>query len=321
MKKLDTHTRFTLRKELTAKKEIIFKIIQASNWKRLLCLTIVMSLAVLFMSNSTDYQPDKTCQDTHISLDTDCADAAAMQLYPQEAESPTNQTPNANHTVRMGFSFLGIWDFLVAKFSTWTADDDDDETSISEEDQKQLLLAPDCPPANVATPYIGGQIFRDVDHNGMFDNTIDVPIPNILVSVYSDTGLVGTTTSSADGDYLFQNASMTVGTEYRVEFTGYPSYLQTATAAAGTYTSVQFVTPNVCNIDFGLVDPYEYVDANPSLVVTCFVEGDNVGRTEDVLVSLDFDNPTTISKEAQALATGTTYGVAYYRFNLCSHRS
>jgi len=248
------------------------------------------------------YATDKVCKDEYVDLDINCATETIERILYADETGTLESSSQLEYTItHMGFSFSGLWDALTNWFSK------------SEKPDNQIVLAPDCPPTSVISPYIGGRIFRDVDHNGLYDVTIDVPVPNVLVSVYSDTGLVGTTTSSADGDYLFQSASMTVGTEYRVEFTGYPGYLQTATVAPGTYTSVQFFTPNVCNIDFGLVDPYEYVGPAPSLVLPCYLEGDNVGNAGDALVSIDFDNPSTISHESQGLQIGTTFGVAYSR--------
>jgi hypothetical protein len=204
-------------------------------------------------------------------------------------------------------------DFLLINRNTDRQSKSTVSSIVSSTKNFSSLIAPDCPPATVTNPYIGGRIYRDVDHNGVFDNSIDQPVEAVLVSIYSPTGLVGTTTSSADGDYLFESAAMTNGTEYRVEFTDFPSFLEPGAVGNLNNTSVQFVSPSVCDISLGLVDPYEYIGPDPDVVLPCFIMGDNTGTTGDALVSFPFDATpgTTKNLEAQGGAIGTTYGVAY----------
>lgn len=176
-----------------------------------------------------------------------------------------------------------------------------------------FAVAPDCPPVPVVNPYIGGRVYQDNNHDGLLD-VGDFPVEGVTVTAYdASNAAVASTMSSADGDYLITSAALTAGTEYRVEFTGFPSFLETSIVnTTNSNTSVQFVTPDVCNIDLGLIDPYGYVDPSASsLVVTCFLEGDNVGNTDGTIVSMDYENPTGVVYESQGLTTGSTYGLAY----------
>ncbi|MCG8330648.1 MAG: hypothetical protein MI974_23325, partial [Chitinophagales bacterium] len=175
----------------------------------------------------------------------------------------------------------------------------------------RMMMAPDCPPMPVVNPYIGGKTYRDIGQDGVLTAGIDQAVANVTVSVYSASGLVGTTTSSVDGDYLFENAALTPGETYRVEFSSFPSNLEPSIAGGGNGTSVQFISANSCDNNFGLINPDEYVEPNPTVVTNCFILGDNVGDPGDVLISMDYNSPTTIGHESQGGQIGSTYGLAF----------
>ena len=185
------------------------------------------------------------------------------------------------------------------------------QTSTQKNTAARMMMAPDCPPMPVVNPYIGGRTYRDIGQDGALTAGIDQPVANVTVSVYSSSGLVGSTTSSVDGDYLFESAALTPGETYRVEFSSFPSNLEPSIAGSGNGTSVQFISANSCDNNFGLINPDEYVEPNPTVVTNCFILGDNVGDPGDVLVSVDYNNPAAIGHESQGGQIGSTYGLAF----------
>ncbi|QQS29846.1 MAG: DUF11 domain-containing protein [Sphingobacteriales bacterium] len=179
-----------------------------------------------------------------------------------------------------------------------------------------------CPPTVVTVPYIGGKVFLDYGQDGAFNTGIDQPVSGVTISVYSASNtLVGTATSTADGNYIFESASMTNGARYRLEFTNGPSEYEQTFAGTDSKTSVQFATASSCNINFGLMDPVLYCQTGPRFATNRFVEGNNSG-TDNTIVSIEFNaaasasesnDPSLASAEAVANVTGTTLGLAYQR--------
>ncbi|QQS29850.1 MAG: hypothetical protein IPM47_02515 [Sphingobacteriales bacterium] len=179
-----------------------------------------------------------------------------------------------------------------------------------------------CPPTVVTVPYIGGKVFLDYGQDGAFNTGIDQPISGVTISVYSASNtLVGTATSTADGNYIFESASMTNGSRYRLEFTNGPTEYEQTFAGTDSKTSVQFATASGCNINFGLMDPVLYCQTDPRFATNRFVEGNNSG-TDNVIVSVAYNaaasanesnDPSLSSPEAVANVLGTTLGLAYQR--------
>lgn len=173
------------------------------------------------------------------------------------------------------------------------------------------IKAPVCPPLTVVNPYIGGKVFVDRDQDGARTPDIDFAVPNVTVSVYDDNGLVGTTVSSPDGDYLFESAALLPGTTYRIEFTDYPTDYTPSAFGIHDGTSVQFTVPNSCGVDFMLANVGLYLDASPTVVTNCYLTSSNLTDPGDVLISFDFNNPSAIGHEARGQDIGTTFGLAY----------
>ncbi|MDF7820552.1 SdrD B-like domain-containing protein [Runella sp. MFBS21] len=183
-------------------------------------------------------------------------------------------------------------------------------------------LAQVCPPSNVVNPYIGGKVFLDYAHDGVFTTNIDQPIAGVTVTAYnSANAAVGTATSIADGTYLIESAQLSTGTSYRIEFSNFPAGHEQSFAGTNNGTSVQFAAANSCNINLALTNPDFYCQAAPKFVTSCFVEGANTGN-DDVLISMHYNSTPTandagdavlIAHEAVASAIGTTFGLAYQR--------
>ncbi|WP_028663935.1 SdrD B-like domain-containing protein [Runella zeae] len=183
-------------------------------------------------------------------------------------------------------------------------------------------LAQVCPPSNVVNPYIGGKVFLDYAHDGVFTTNIDQPIAGVTVTAYNSANVaVGTATSIADGTYLIESAQLSTGTSYRIEFSNFPAGHEQSFAGTNNGTSVQFAAANSCNINLALTNPDFYCQAAPKFVTSCFVEGANTGN-DDVLISMHYNSTPTandagdavlVAHEAVASAIGTTYGLAYQR--------
>ena len=186
--------------------------------------------------------------------------------------------------------------------------------------------------ATGVTGKITGQVFRDYDGSG----TKSVTEPGqegIEVRAFDVTGApVGAAaTSGLDGSYTL-TANAGPGTPVRVEFTIPATYgfLQIGPAAVpvggavASQTSVQFTTVGQA-ANFGVWNPAEYCQTNPTLVLACHTFGDPIkGSTKDLAQLKTF--PATASgspwdKTATVVpatlspnkALGTVFGLAYSR--------
>ncbi|MEM7129291.1 MAG: SdrD B-like domain-containing protein [Chloroflexota bacterium] len=126
-------------------------------------------------------------------------------------------------------------------------------------------------------------------------------VADVDVTAYDAAGAVvgSAITTSADGSYTMEVSG---SAPYRVEFSGWPSYLTPGVTSAnidGGATSslgprVQFVlnTP-ANNINFALMDPARYCQANPLMITPCYVNGDPLAGGEagdsDVLVAFPYN--------------------------------
>ena len=178
-----------------------------------------------------------------------------------------------------------------------------------------------CPPAAGSPPYIGGNVFLDYGQDGVKNANIDQPVQGVLVKAFNVAGaLVASGSSQADGTYLLVNAGFVAGT-YRLEFSNLPTGNFNSAQGTGNGTSVQFAAASTCNNNFAVAQPNIYCQSNPSVVLSCFVEGANTGAG-DVLISVPYNvtpaaaeanDKNLIKHEAIASAIGTTYGLAYQR--------
>jgi hypothetical protein len=186
------------------------------------------------------------------------------------------------------------------------------DTEISSEITYSAMIIANCPPAT-ADPYIGGKVFKDIDMDGQNDANIDQAVPNVTITVFDLSGnQVGTATSETDGTYLVSSASLSASEKYRVEFSAWSDDYLPSFSGVNNASDIQFVTGSSCGVDFALTNPNDYCQSNPTIVTSCYAEGDQTSNT-DVLVSFAYNNPTTVNHEAVANQIGTTYGLAYQR--------
>ncbi|MCH9646898.1 MAG: carboxypeptidase regulatory-like domain-containing protein [Deltaproteobacteria bacterium] len=103
---------------------------------------------------------------------------------------------------------------------------------------------------------IGGTVFEDQDQGGDNDEPLEPLVRDATVTLYRIVGgqrfLVGTTTTDANGDYLF--TGLPPG-DYEIETdpsgTSVAGYLQTTQTTTGGVQSVMLVAANVTDQDFG----------------------------------------------------------------------
>lgn len=164
---------------------------------------------------------------------------------------------------------------------------------------------------------ITGTVFRDFNANGARD-TGEPGVGEITVTAYADTGaVVATVTTDATGAYTLTVAP---GSTVRVEFTGWPGYLQPGPGGPDSGTTVLFATEGNTNVNVGLLNPAEYCQTNPTLATPLYINGDPLlgGTTanRDVLVSFTYNLSGTSPPPVRlALASqiGATWGLAYQR--------
>ena len=122
---------------------------------------------------------------------------------------------------------------------------------------------------------ISGTTYRDVDADGTHDST-EPAQGGITVTATDGNGGSVTTVSAASGGYSLDVSGLSAGL-YRLEFSGWPAGLRPGPNGANNPTSVVVAAKGAANVDFGVIDPAGYCQANPKLVVTCFVAGTNNG--------------------------------------------
>jgi hypothetical protein len=182
-------------------------------------------------------------------------------------------------------------------------------------------------PCTDAPGMIGGKAFQDFNFNGE-DDQVSAGIAGVEVYIYGsdengNSQIIATTTTDAAGNYVFTN--LKDGNTYRVEF-HLPSnlpYAQSGFNGTDSRTRVQFAQSPNCQINIGLSKPIDYCEADPSLAIPCFVNGDPLAAgsgsaDEEALVifksSYENGNPKP-TKLATASQIGSTWGIAYQKKN------
>lgn len=120
---------------------------------------------------------------------------------------------------------------------------------------------------------INGQVFRDFNANGNFDNTpsfAELGVAGVTVKAFDSAGvLAATATSTASGTYTL--SGLTAGAPYRLEFSWAETWLKPG-AAGGT--STQFVKDGTSTADLALSSPEEYSQDNPQIATSNFLVGE-----------------------------------------------
>ncbi len=105
---------------------------------------------------------------------------------------------------------------------------------------------------------ISGNVFRDVNANGVDNGAGDPGVMGIEVRAFNATGANvtpgGVVTTDVNGDYSLATTDAGNG-PYRVEFSNLPAGFQPTPVGTGNGTSVQFTSAPAANINFGINNP------------------------------------------------------------------
>ncbi|MBI4515990.1 MAG: hypothetical protein HY699_09280, partial [Deltaproteobacteria bacterium] len=164
--------------------------------------------------------------------------------------------------------------------------------------------------------YVSGYVYRDFDADGVRDG-LEPGVLGVTVTAYdAANNVITSATTASNGGYTLTGVSGTA----RIEFSGWPSYLAPGPNGVSNGTSVQFVTSPSCNVGFGLVEPGEYCQANPTLAVPWYVNGDplagGTAGTATAMISFPYTASGTTPAWTQlstAANIGATWGLAYQR--------
>ena len=186
-----------------------------------------------------------------------------------------------------------------------------------------LLVASGVPFAQLGQPAgalgsaITGTVFRDYDGNGV-RGVREPGQATITVTGFGPSGAVyGPVQTAADGTYSL--TAIPAGTKVRVEATGVPSYLRPAPIGSNNGSLVRFAAEGDTGVDMAVMNPADYCQNNPDLLLPCFLNGNQAdGASNGVLYRLPYGGATGGGTTggavvANATDTGTTYGVAYQR--------
>lgn len=204
---------------------------------------------------------------------------------------------------------------LPADASTQTAQafvGADYASSTCKAEQMGITLPAACPLTECATGQTGGTVWNDYSADGIKQAGETSGVQGVTVKAYDCNGaLVGTTTTDVVGNYVFANIAASAY-PIRVEFSNLPAQA-TANGTDGR-TTTQFVTAADCSVDLGVLAPSDYCQSNPSIVVPCYVNGDQSG-SEDVLVGFPYNTtgaaPSGIVHLAKSSDLGAVWGVAF----------
>ena len=182
-----------------------------------------------------------------------------------------------------------------------------------------LFFTPQYLAAQTACAGVGGKVFSDFNFNGINDETSTVGVDGVKVYLYAADGTADSTLTSGGGKYNF--AAATAGKPYRIEIK-IPTSLNTYQL---TSSAIQFGTAPLCSVNFGVAINADYCQANPYVIIPCYVNGDPTnanGSAKDsvALVAVPFLEPNAgphadLLPVAKAGQIGSVWGVAYDKKN------
>ncbi|MCB9030648.1 MAG: hypothetical protein H6619_06310 [Deltaproteobacteria bacterium] len=174
---------------------------------------------------------------------------------------------------------------------------------------------------NCSSGDIGGIVFNDLNANGA-QGLVETGVAGVTLQLTDANGqIVGSTTTAANGSYLF---SAVGDAAYRLEVIA-PTGAAHGAIGTGSLSSVAFPSQANCSLNFGLSFPKEFCQDDPDLATPCFVSGDPLGSGTaaqgDVIVSFPYSSSGQWSLGQAAMPNhlafnsevGTTWGLAYQR--------
>ncbi len=166
-----------------------------------------------------------------------------------------------------------------------------------------------------AATEVTGVVYLDGDYDGVYDDATEhLSLATISVTATDAEGNSFSTTAT-NGTYSF--TGLVEGKDYRLEFENIPNGLSISrlNAAADNGGDVQIITAGSC-ANLGLVNPDFYCQENPTLISSCFVEG-NPNTASDVVVKWSYNNEGLDPGDKQTITlasqSGSLWGMAYHR--------
>lgn len=133
-----------------------------------------------------------------------------------------------------------------------------------------------------AVPDIAGQLFRDNNFDGAFTTANDQGFyAGVTVTAYDKLGVSKSVQTKVDGFYTLPTAGLTG--PFRIEVTVPPGFVP-GPIGPDSKSTVRFVSdPNATGVNFGLVNPRDYAQANPDLITTQYDFGDAISSQGAIL--------------------------------------
>ena len=148
---------------------------------------------------------------------------------------------------------------------------------------------------------ITGTVYRDANSNGTKD-AHDAGQAGVTVTATDTTGTQISTVSAADGSYSLGVAALGAG-PFRIEFSNWPANLRPAPHGTDDPTSVSNAAAGA-KVNFGVLDPEDYCQANPNLAVSCFVAGVDGAADLETLATFPYKAGTTETSAHDASRPG-----------------
>ena len=137
---------------------------------------------------------------------------------------------------------------------------------------------------------LGGNVFRDYNADGVDAGDSEPGVGGITVNAYADNNaLIATTVVQPNGDYNFTDVFAS-NDAIRLEFVDLPSFLKEGSGGPDSGTATQFHSVGTCNANFSVSNPGEYCQANPTMAVACYTNGDPaISAVSDFSALYEFD--------------------------------
>lgn len=117
---------------------------------------------------------------------------------------------------------------------------------------------------------ISGTVFRDMNSNGILEAR-EPGEPNIDVSVYdAENQLIATAPTDINGNYVISieesQENLALHGPFKVVFSGWADHLSPGPHGPDSRTEIQFASTGDKNVNFGLINPDQYVPADQPVV-------------------------------------------------------
>jgi SdrD B-like domain len=185
---------------------------------------------------------------------------------------------------------------VQAVFSTTMACTDTKSVTVP---SSNCLLTP-CQSGNV-----GGTVWRDFNSNGVKDVNETDGLAGATVRAYDCTGnLIETVTTDYLGQYVFTNVTPSVLQPVRIEFATNSTLYKATLLGTDNNSDVRFVTAASCNLNYGVNNPADYCQTNPSLIINCYITGayNSGSGTGHTIVGLPYNH----TQDPDGNVNGTT---------------